>query len=394
MKFKTFTQGLLFTFLFFQSSILFADHLSGGHVSYTCLGGDEFEIEFTIYRDCDSEGAPFDPQLSVATYTGNPNTQNYTLLNATYLQLGTTTLLNPQQCIINPSDACLEFAKYSFVTSLPSSTDSYFFVHQRCCRNHEITNLINPGEMGSTLFIELSPEAHTSCNSSPVFNIANPVQFCLGEAFTIEDIYAIDSDSDSIVYELSKPFVGAGPVGTPQFPGDPEACDAVMPNPACPPPYSFVEYESGYNELEALGSSSTLSINNLNGTISGIGQQIGDFIVGVCAKEYRNGVLLSTSTRDFIIDIRGLVATSELDQTSWEIFPQPASDHIFIKTNDTFSGDATLHLFDSRGVLMSEHSLNSSMMQRIETNHLNAGLHFYQVQKDGLVLQSGKLLKL
>ena len=394
---KTATRFLLL-FFFFQNSILLADHLAGGHINYTCLGDNQFEIELIIYRDCNSDGAPFEPEISLAVYTGNSDTQVYNFQSFNFVQVSNIYLLSPQQCDINPSGICLEYARYNY-TSLtlpppPSSTDSYFFVYQRCCRDHESTNLMNSEQQGITVFTEITPESLASCNSSPSFNIANPVQVCLGEPFTIEDLFAEDIDADSIAYELCKPFVGGGPVGTPDFPGDPQSCDGVIPTPACPPPYSFVEYNSGYDEFTPLGISSTLNINHLNGIVSGLGQEVGLFTVGVCAKEYRDGQLLSSSVRDFVIEVVGLASTSDIEQPNWAIFPQPTSDHIFIKTDNGFPTKATLRLFDSQGALVSEHSLDNSTTQRIQANHLRAGLHFYQIQKEGLTLQSGKLLKL
>ena len=39
-------------FIYFNSSILNATHLIGGEITYTCLGGNQYEIKVVIYRDC------------------------------------------------------------------------------------------------------------------------------------------------------------------------------------------------------------------------------------------------------------------------------------------------------------------------------------------------------
>src|SRR4030095_3850316 len=48
---------------------------------------------------------------------------------------------------------------------------------------------------------------------------------------------------------------------------------------------------------------STLSINPITGFISGIPTLTGQFVVGICVKEFRNGILLSVLRRDFQFNV-------------------------------------------------------------------------------------------
>ncbi|HEY3385729.1 MAG TPA: PKD domain-containing protein, partial [Saprospiraceae bacterium] len=52
-----------------------------------------------------------------------------------------------------------------------------------------------------------------------------------------------------------------------------------------------------------LGNSSPLFINPVTGLITGTPKLTGQFVVGVCVKEYRNGVLLSILRRDFQFNV-------------------------------------------------------------------------------------------
>ena len=44
----------LFIILYLIPSLLNATHLIGGEVTYTCIGGNMYEIKIVIYRDCGS----------------------------------------------------------------------------------------------------------------------------------------------------------------------------------------------------------------------------------------------------------------------------------------------------------------------------------------------------
>ena len=67
---------VLFITLLLLSFSSKAAHLVGGEISYKCVGtgtnGNTYQIRLTIYRDCNSSGAPFDMQAPITIY-GGPN---------------------------------------------------------------------------------------------------------------------------------------------------------------------------------------------------------------------------------------------------------------------------------------------------------------------------------
>ena len=89
------------------------------------------------------------------------------------------------------------------------SSNIYTLVYQRCCRNEDIRNILRPDEVGTTYFIQLTPESQERCNSSPVFNIDPPIAICINRPFQI-DLGATDQDGDSLVYKFCDPKIGAG----------------------------------------------------------------------------------------------------------------------------------------------------------------------------------------
>jgi hypothetical protein len=62
-----------------------AAHLVGGEISYQCVGtnsnGNIYQIRLTVYRDCNSQGAPFDVQAPITVYGGVSQNLAITTIN-------------------------------------------------------------------------------------------------------------------------------------------------------------------------------------------------------------------------------------------------------------------------------------------------------------------------
>ena len=289
---------MLFTFSNIQ-----AKHIIGGEVTYVCNGNDTYTFTMTVYRDCNSDGAPFDPQAFIGIYRGNNSP--YTLIADIDegITTGPTEIIPEENPCMDVPDVCVEKATYVFTRSLPAGNQSYHIVYQRCCRNNTINNINNPEDTGATFAIELTPEAQAVCNDSPVFNDFPPIVICAGVDINF-DHSATDPDGDQLVYSFCSPIQGGGVQGTMDVPGDPNACNGVMPDPACPPPFPPVSFiVPTYSEQNPMGGSPQVTIDPVTGLISGVPDVQGQFVVGVCVEEYRNGVLLSVVSRDFQFNV-------------------------------------------------------------------------------------------
>ena len=281
-----------------------ARHIIGGDISYECLGEGHYRFTMKIYRDCSNPfGDDFDYNAPMAVFRGN---QSFTMVQNFYapIQLPITMIppdvSNP--CLILPPNICVQQGIYVFDLELPVIDESYHIVYQRCCRNNSISNIISPEESGATYSIELTPFAQATCNNSPVFNAFPPVVICNAQPLEF-DHSATDEEGDQLVYELCSPLLGAGVVGF-LLPGDPTSCDGYRPDPPCAPPYDPVHFVAPtYGALNPMGGNPAVGIHPGTGLISGTPFIQGQFVVGICVSEYRNGELLSVTRRDFQFNV-------------------------------------------------------------------------------------------
>ncbi len=314
--------AIVFTFM--SSTPLWAAHIIGGEITYECLGytnGDPttnsrtYQFTMRIYRDCQGQGAAFDSApggsfdatVSIWTASGASPYLNL-ILSAPEINFIDPNPGNP--CLIVPNNVCVQEGVYTFpLVDLPIIDESYFIAYQRCCRNNTITNIINPGGTGATYFMDLLPKAQEECNTGPVFDNFPPIVLCANEEFVV-DHSATDAEGDQLVYELCTPYVGGGANFGPQA----TSYIGVAPDPDAPPPYDAVGFLAPtYTALQPLGAASNLSIDPFTGVITGVPANVGQFVVGVCVSEYRNGVLLSQVRRDFQFNVTTCEATVVAD---------------------------------------------------------------------------------
>lgn len=292
----------------------FARHIIGGVITYECKGNGKYDFVLKMYRDCYcTDCANFDAEAFIGVYRcsgGNCNNLTqadvFTRVNA---RLGTIRQIEaPTYPCLIPPDICVEEAEYRFSLTLPLSDDSYHISYQRCCRNITINNIVDPDNVGATYTVEITPQAQHLCNSSPVFSSFPPTVICAG-ADLVFNHAAADADGDSLVYEFCNPIEGGGGGTIGLNPLYYNTCIGAYPAPACAPPYDKVTFLSPkYTYFAPLGFTKdkgdpVLKIDPNTGIITGKPETLGQFVVGICVSEYRDGMLLSKVFRDFQFNV-------------------------------------------------------------------------------------------
>jgi gliding motility-associated-like protein len=281
---RSFYIAILCLLLFYKAS---ATHIVGGEIYYTCVGGNNYKITLKLYRDCFNGQAPFDSPAYIGIYDASGVLLNTLSLNYTGPNLIPPVVISP--CLVPPANVCVEEAIYEQTVNLPPLAGGYNIVYQRCCRNGTITNILDPGDTGSSYLAHIPDPSLASCNSSPRFTNFPPLFLCSNVNFNFDHV-ATDPDGDVLVYSFCDPYAGASTINP-------------APNPPDPPPFPYINYLGGYNATYPIDANPAFNINSSTGYLTGTPTNIGQYVVGVCVSEYRNGVLLSTNKRDFQFNI-------------------------------------------------------------------------------------------
>lgn len=327
-------------FVFFLNPFLSnASHIVGGEISYNCLGGNTFEIKLTVYRDCyfGASNAEFDPEASIGIFDAN-NDLVLSLLGAPGGQLlipatvdDTLDIIISDPCLFPPEEICVHSMTYTDTIDLPPISGGYQLVYQRCCRNSTISNIVSSFDTGASFVIDISEKALLECNSSPEFIVIPPVYLCINEPFVF-DQSVIDVDGDSLVYSLCTPLDGA-------------SFDDPRPQPPLPPPYDPINWLNPPYSLNNLLGGSPLEIDPQTGIVTAIPNTQGIFLVGLCIQEYRDGELLSETTREFQYTVG--VCTNL--QASFEIPEVQCENQVVNFENTSINAEEYLWYFNDPG---------------------------------------------
>lgn len=276
-------------FLVASSNSSQAAHLIGGEVSYTCQGNNLYTVSLRIYRDCAGGGAQFDQTARVAIYDiNNALIRTLSIPRGNIVSLNNTLTSDP--CVTVPPNLCVEYADYVDTVTLSPILGGYNLVHQRCCRNSIIGNVNNPGSLGNTYSIRI-PSMDTTCNSSPQILSPPDNVLCLNRPARVE-LKVSEADGDSISYDLCQIYAGGGQSGG-------VGCNAVIPNPPCPPPFTNVPFTAPLSPTNPIPAAQGFSLNPRTGVLTGIANQLGIYVAGICITEWRNGQALSTVRLDY-----------------------------------------------------------------------------------------------
>jgi gliding motility-associated-like protein len=271
-----------------------ASHIVGGELFYECLGGNNYRLTLKLYRNCACQaGAQNCAPYGDVEYLWLLDTSG-ALVDSVLIPKPPTDTINPN--IVNPclvrGDDCIEEAVFSLVVNIPPRAGGYDVVYERCCRNYSISNYDQTSPSGSVYFAHIANDLYP-CNSSPHFRNTPPLFLCANQALAFDNS-AIDPDGDSLSYKLVDAMDYTGSSGN------------FSPNPAVPPPFSPVPYIAPYNAQNPTNSPSNannLKIDPTTGLLTGIPNQQGNFVVAVAVSEYRNGVLIGQTIRDYQFNI-------------------------------------------------------------------------------------------
>lgn len=180
-----------------------ASHFAGVDLTYQCVGNNRYVVTLTIYRDCEGVGMSASERISALSDSCGITNLNFTLPRDTFYEV--SQLCPPQLSQSACSGGVLPGIQvhiYRDTITLPQTCVDWVLSWTSCCRNSNITNLMNTG----SIYVEAGLNS-SICNSSPTFTSNPTPYFCAGQCYNYNH-GAFDPDNDSLVYALTCPLQG------------------------------------------------------------------------------------------------------------------------------------------------------------------------------------------
>jgi gliding motility-associated-like protein len=320
----------LFCALFLDPLVSRASHIVGGEMTYKFLSRNPttqmitYRITLHVYRDLYSTSGtggtqtPLDANAIIALHLQKPNGTYVSLGTSSRPLLSKTNLPKPTiPCSETPSNVGAEDGFYEWDQVLRDTNGSYYISYQRCCRNATTYNISQPSSnYGGIYFVEITPESQHSSNSSPIFNNFPPAFICEGEPLVF-DHSARDTNNDQLVYKFCNAYGWTSGVGS-------QTSNA--------PPFGLVPYRVPYSLASPMKGNPQIKIDPNTGVMTGTPDAIQSlngaiyqqFVVTICAEEYRTGKLIGRIFRDFqfnVVRCKKLVVSALVsDSTSGKSF--------------------------------------------------------------------------
>ncbi len=267
-----------------------ATHIVGGDFYYNQLSSTRYEIVMELYLDC-FNGNPDAIAQDKFAIIGIFNAKSNAFIDTILVERSSPKRVKVANyvCALPPSSECIDQYTYKRTITLVPNDEGYILSFQRCCRNNSISNLIFPGGTGATYWLKIPPRKDVSWNNMARFKKLPPNYLCTNEEL-IWDHSAVDPDGDSLVYELYQPYKGASQTfPRPDFPAN--------------PPYEGITWQAGYTTNNQMHGNPILTINRKSGELHVVPNKTGQFVVGVKVKEYRNGLLINETLRDYQMNV-------------------------------------------------------------------------------------------
>jgi gliding motility-associated-like protein len=253
---------LLLSFLIFIfTTNIMASHIAGADLTYVCLGGNDYQITYTMYRDCYGIAVENPVTINFASSCGNFTVSLYEI-PGTGQEITGACPTSPTTCSGGTIYGVQEYVYQGTVTLQPCA--DWVFYYTNCCRNAAITTTTGGGSDAIYEYAKLNNAcilgSSNPCNSSPVFSnkpvtiICNGQQFCFNHG-------AVEPDGDSLSYHFAGPYISAG---------------------------TSVTWLAGYSSTQPLHSTPPVTLDPLTGDVCMTPTQNCITIMGVVCEEWRH----------------------------------------------------------------------------------------------------------
>lgn len=246
-----------------------ASHISGGDISYTCIGPNQYVITLNLYRDCSGITMSTTEFVTLTSTCGTTLSLTLDLINGSN-GVEISQLCPPQL----PFSTCaggtlpgMQHYIYQATVTLTPPCDTWTISWTTCCRNNT-TNLA--GGSGDDIYLQTTLNtASFPCNNSPIF-MNHPIPYvCNGQQVNYNP-GVVEPDGDSIAFTFISAMDGTG-------------------NP--------LPYVGGYSPTQPIPG---ITLDPVTGQLTFTPTVNGYFVVVIQVTEYDdNGNVIGTVMRDF-----------------------------------------------------------------------------------------------
>lgn len=265
---------------------LFADHQIGSEMYYELIGEGAYEnsklyqFNFIVYMKCSHPDTT--DLLMLINNSITPLGEERRILSIDSIR---NFEYNFVTCNNRPPGICYNKLFYSDTLSVREDMLPMDISSKICCRDVLLNNIVSPDTFGTIVNVVINDFAYQNNNTSPVFVETSFLSFCVNE--NINYAYNVfEPDGDQLVYKFCTPLGDNILMGLTQNPPWPTI------------QYLLPTYATNY----PLGQGG-LAINPTTGQLTGTPQITGNFAVGICVEEYRNGQFLGTIRQDIAINV-------------------------------------------------------------------------------------------
>jgi|TARA_Y100000296_G_scaffold6275_1_gene7709 hypothetical protein len=239
----------------------YATHLMGGQIVATNLGGYDYEIKLTAYRDTIGVPMATAAMFEISMDSAGVNLPIYFL---------TVPADSMSGGLVMGVSAAYGVEVYTYTDTVTLPGDGYYTISwQDCCRNIAIINMANAGGESFALSTSFTVDS-LSPNSSPSY-LSLPVAYLPSDTLWQYNPLPFDPDGDSLVWSLTVPLGDNGIVNG----------------------YQFLDDTTFYSN-----SSHPFALDSITGELSWNAKTQGNFVAAFLIEEYRNGVKIGEMRRD------------------------------------------------------------------------------------------------
>lgn len=272
----------------------FASHVMGGEIRYKNLGGNSYQFELIFYRDCN--GADVNPVSEQLKVWNHPSLNSITVNFISRQDISPTCSPvtgspGPLLCGSGSNGGnglgAVEKVLYrsgSITLTGTPPANGWIFTYENFSRSNTVSNLLNPANYGITLSAKIYKL--DTPDDSPVFFQDPHFVSCAGTPYTFNG-NAIDPNLDSLVFSFGIPY---------------DNIQGATYNPPVDP--IPVPFEVGFSATNPTPNQSLnpanipSSLNPISGELSFTSVNIGNYVVKIVVKSYRQGILISEVERE------------------------------------------------------------------------------------------------